>query len=63
MAMPRLIARLNKRFLNQKELAKGVRPILTHVGRINRQRSIKRRSTLTRSKHGYVFFPDLRIGL
>ncbi len=33
MAMPRWVARVNKKVFNPIELRKGVRPVLTHVGR------------------------------
>ena len=33
MALPRWLARLNKRIFNPMEIRRGVRPVLTHVGR------------------------------
>ncbi len=33
MPMPRWVARINKRVFNPMELRRGVRPVLTHVGR------------------------------
>jgi deazaflavin-dependent oxidoreductase (nitroreductase family) len=33
MPLPRWLAQINKRFLNPREVRRGVRPVLTHVGR------------------------------
>lgn len=33
MPLPRWLARVNKRFMNPREIRRGVRPVLTHVGR------------------------------
>jgi hypothetical protein len=33
MPMPRWWGRINKRVLNPREVERGVRPVLTHVGR------------------------------
>ena len=33
MPVPKWVAQINKRFLNQKELERGKRPVITHVGR------------------------------
>ncbi|MBQ1026202.1 nitroreductase family deazaflavin-dependent oxidoreductase [Micromonospora sp. C95] len=33
MPLPRWLARFNKRFVNPREVRRGVRPVLTHVGR------------------------------
>ncbi|WBB53950.1 nitroreductase family deazaflavin-dependent oxidoreductase [Verrucosispora sp. WMMD573] len=33
MPLPRWLARFNRRFVNPREVRRGVRPVLTHVGR------------------------------
>lgn len=33
MPLPRLLAEINKRVFNPREIRRGVRPVLTHVGR------------------------------
>ncbi|MGI9642566.1 MAG: nitroreductase/quinone reductase family protein, partial [Acidimicrobiia bacterium] len=33
MAIPKWVAKVNKRVFNPREINKGVRPVLTHVGR------------------------------
>ncbi len=33
MPIPRWVAQVNKRVLNKREIERGVRPVLTHVGR------------------------------
>lgn len=33
MPLPKLMAKINKRTFNKRELKRGVRPVLTHVGR------------------------------
>jgi len=35
MPLPRWLARLNRRVFNPREIRKGVRPVLTHVGRVS----------------------------
>lgn len=35
MPFPRWLARLNRRFFNPKEIRRGVRPVLIHVGRVS----------------------------
>lgn len=56
MPLPRWLARFNRRFTNPRELAKGQRPVLTHVGRSS--------GTVYRVpldahpiEGGYLFFP------
>lgn len=37
MPLPRWLARINRRFLNPREIRRGVRPVLIHVGRSSGQ--------------------------
>ncbi len=56
MALPRLLAHLNKRFLNPKELKKGGRPVLTHVGRSS-GKTFETPLDAHPVDGGFIFFP------
>ena len=56
MAFPRWLARFNKRVANPREIRRGVRPVLTHVGRSS-GRVYRTPLDAHPLPDGYVFIP------
>jgi deazaflavin-dependent oxidoreductase (nitroreductase family) len=56
MALPRWLARINKRVFNPLEIRRGVRPVLTHVGRTS-GRTYRTPLDAHPLPDGYVFIP------
>jgi deazaflavin-dependent oxidoreductase (nitroreductase family) len=56
MPLPRWLARINKRFMNPREIRRGVRPVLTHVGRSS-GRPYRTPLDAHAVPDGYVFIP------
>lgn len=56
MTLPRWLARMNKRFVNPLEVRRGVRPVLTHVGRSS-GRTYRTPLDAHPLPDGYVFIP------
>jgi deazaflavin-dependent oxidoreductase (nitroreductase family) len=56
MALPRWLAKLNKRLINPGEIRRGVRPVLTHVGRVS-GRTYRTPLDAHRLPDGFVFIP------
>ena len=54
MPLPTLLAKVNKRIFNPKELEKGVRPVLTHSGRSSGQ-SYRTPLDAHAVEDGYIF--------
>lgn len=56
MPLPKLLARVNRRVFNPREVRKGTRPVLTHVGRTS---GTAHRTPMDahRVNGGFVFFP------
>lgn len=59
MPLPRLLARINRRVLNPREIARGERPVLTHVGRTSGRTY---RTPLGAQRVGDGFVVDLLYG-
>ena len=56
MSLPRWLAALNKRTFNKREIRKGDRPVLTHVGRATGT-TYRVPLDAHRTTSGYVFIP------
>lgn len=56
MALPRWLARLNRRLINPREIRRGVRPTLTHVGRAS-GRTYQTPLDAHPLPDGYLFIP------
>ncbi len=56
MALPRWLARVNKRVFNPVEIRRGVRPVLTHVGRTT-GRTYRTPLDAHPLPDGYLFIP------
>lgn len=56
MALPRWLARVNKRVVNPRQIRRGVRPVLTHVGRAT-GRTYHTPLDAHPVPDGYVFIP------
>jgi len=56
MPLPRWLARINKRVFNPREIRRGVRPVLTHVGRSS-GRTYRTPLDAHALPDGYLFFP------
>lgn len=56
MPLPRWLARFNKRFVNPREVRRGVRPVLIHVGRSS-GRTYHTPLDAHRLPDGYLFIP------
>jgi deazaflavin-dependent oxidoreductase (nitroreductase family) len=56
MVLPRWLARINKRTFNPLEIRRGVRPVLTHVGRSS-GKTYRTPLDAHRLPDGYLFIP------
>lgn len=56
MPLPRLLAQINKRVFNPREVRKGARPVLIHAGRSSGA-TYRTPMDAHRIDGGYVFFP------
>ncbi|WP_238009118.1 nitroreductase family deazaflavin-dependent oxidoreductase [Dactylosporangium sp. AC04546] len=57
MPLPRWLARINRRYLNPAELRRGVRPVLTHVGRTSGRTYRTPLDAHALPDGGYLFVP------
>jgi deazaflavin-dependent oxidoreductase (nitroreductase family) len=56
MALPRWLARFNRRVINPREIRRGVRPVLIHIGRSSGKTHLTPLDA-HRLPDGYVFIP------